>query len=253
MDPRRRIEERSLNALPALQTFVYDGWLLRFANGFTKRANSINPLYDSQLPLEVKVAECERLYADQGLPVVFKLTRFSSPANLDTVLDERGYTRQSPTSVQLLDLESVEPAATTGVAVYERVSDHWLRAFAEMNQIKAGNRPVLAQMLQNLIPPACFMLLREDQQAVACGLGVLEDEYLGLFDIVTSPAYRNQGLGAQLVRNLLTWGKARGASTAYLQVVADNLPALRLYAKLGFKEAYQYWYRVRQTPSRQEP
>ena len=53
------------------------------------------------------------------------------------------------------------------------------------------------------------------------------------------------GYGEQLVRNLLMWGKQQGARAAYLQVMLNNAPALRLYAKIGFLEEYQYWYRVR--------
>lgn len=48
------IEELSMNAWSALQTKLYDGWILRFADGYSKRANSINPIYDSRISLEHK-------------------------------------------------------------------------------------------------------------------------------------------------------------------------------------------------------
>ncbi|HEX3029647.1 MAG TPA: hypothetical protein VHT34_10180 [Clostridia bacterium] len=39
-------EELQMNALPSLQTILFDGWILRFADGYTNRANSINPVYE---------------------------------------------------------------------------------------------------------------------------------------------------------------------------------------------------------------
>lgn len=42
-----RFEELALNALPAILTEFYDGWILRYSNGYTFRGNSINPLYKS--------------------------------------------------------------------------------------------------------------------------------------------------------------------------------------------------------------
>ncbi len=41
---------------------------------------------------------------------------------------------------------------------------------------------------------------------------------------------------------LLEWGAEQGARTAYLQVLADNEPAMRLYERLGFNEHHRYHY-----------
>ena len=54
------IEELSLSAWPPLQTMVLDGWVLRFAEGYTKRPNSVNPLYASTLGLAIVVSILER-------------------------------------------------------------------------------------------------------------------------------------------------------------------------------------------------
>jgi ribosomal protein S18 acetylase RimI-like enzyme len=80
--------------------------------------------------------------------------------------------------------------------------------------------------------------------AVSCGLGVLEDRYCGLFDLVTDPQHRNKGYGTQLVSSLLNWARKQGGRYVYLQVMSLNRPARHLYAKLGFEEMYHYWYRI---------
>jgi len=64
-----------------------------------------------------------------------------------------------------------------------------------------------------------------------------------LFDVATATPARNQSIGRRLVGHLLAWGRAQGVRTGHLAVVADNTPALRLYTRLGFREAYRYWYR----------
>jgi ribosomal protein S18 acetylase RimI-like enzyme len=80
---------------------------------------------------------------------------------------------------------------------------------------------------------------------LACGLGVLQSGYIGLFDIVTDEALRGRGYGRQVVESILAWGKQNGAQMAYLQVMLNNPPALHLYEKTGFVEKYQYWYRIK--------
>jgi len=87
----RKIEEISNNALPSLNTYLYDGWLLRTSYGFTKRANSVSPLYPSYLDLKEKINFCESFYMKKGLPLIFKLFDCAYPNNIDTELQKRDY------------------------------------------------------------------------------------------------------------------------------------------------------------------
>ena len=240
----KRIEEASLNAWPALQQVLFDGWVLRFARGYTKRANSVNPLYGSSLDLDEKIDVCERLYAEKGLPTVFRLTPFSSPVTLDQVLEGRGYRRLDPTLVQYLDLRNctIRPAPS-GELRTERFND-WMDLFCRLSETPAAKHQTHREILE-AIPGRRFLVsLVDGGLPIACGLGVLENRHFGLFDLITDPQHRNKGYGTQLVAGLLRWAQERGASHAYLQVMTLNQPARHLYAKFGFEEAYSYWYRI---------
>lgn len=46
-----------------------------------------------------------------------------------------------------------------------------------------------------------------------------------------------------LILSMLEIGQKQGAEIAYLQVMLDNKPALKLYEKIGFKDRYHYRYR----------
>ena len=239
------MEELSLNAWPAHQTLLYDGWVLRFADGYTKRANSINPLYLSTLDLEEKIAFCESIYQEQNLDVVYKLTPASCPETLDDTLAAKGYKKDSPTSVQLLELGSMDLKLASGVELNVSLSDPWLDAFCRMSAVDERRQESLRRILLNIVPRRCFASLTVDTRVMAAGLGVLQSGFIGLFDIVVDPEFRSRGYGRQIVESILYWGKQNGAQYSYLQVMLNNFPALHLYSKIGFTEKYQYWYRVR--------
>jgi len=99
------------------------------------------------------------------------------------------------------------------------------------------------ELLERIPHPPMYAVFYQAGSPVACGLGVLEHEALGLFDIVTDPAQRRKGYGTQLVMGMLALGKQQGAEYAYLQVMNTNYAAQQMYAKLGFQECYHYWYR----------
>jgi ribosomal protein S18 acetylase RimI-like enzyme len=242
----RTIEELSMNAWPALQTMLWDGWVLRFANGYTRRANSVYPLYpgSGQTSPAEKIVACEKHYRAQGLPVVFKMTTACFPSELDDLLAARGYKVEAHTSLQLLSLKKWGPAPLENVSLDPQENDAWQAAFGRMSRLEGKSAAAHRQILDLILLPTRYAALEVDGQIVACGLGVLQDGFLGLYDIVTSPDFRRRGYGEQIMRALLAWAKRQGAHTAYLQVMLNNPPALKLYEKLGFNEAYRYWYRV---------
>ena len=77
---------------------------------------------------------------------------------------------------------------------------------------------------------------------LASGYAGCDGDWVGLGGLWVEPAERRSGLGLAVVEALLDWGAAQGATTAYLQVLADNTPALALYERLGFREHHRYRY-----------
>lgn len=241
----KNIEELSLNAWASLQTMFYDGWIMRFAEGYTKRANSVNPLYPSSIDIDEKIHFCEYIYQQRNLPVVFKMTSSVYPGDLDEQLHANGYQMDSPTSVQTIDLNVANLQGISRAELQGELSDAWLENFCRMSAVATMHTKTLRKILMNIVPKHCFVSIQSNDRIVACGLGVLQSGFAGLFDIVTDKEFRNRGYGQQIVKSILDWGKQNHAKTGYLQVMIDNLPALNLYSKIGFTEQYQYWYRIK--------
>jgi GNAT superfamily N-acetyltransferase len=245
----RRIEEATFNAWPASRTLLLDGWVLRFANGYTKRANSVNPLHNATLPADQKLALCEQLYASDGQPCRFRLADLGPDTALDGMLETCGYYVLDRSLVLLCDLERPGPWHTTRYGASARQAE-WMDSYGRLSNVAPSTREPHSAILSNIAAPAFLAQRCDHDRVVACGLAVCEGALVGLFDIVVDPAERRRGHGRRLLEELLAWAYARGARRAYLQVVEQNQAARALYASLGFKPAYRYWYRV-QAPAAQ--
>lgn len=237
-------EELSLNAWPALQTKLYDGWILRFANGYTKRSNSINPIYHSTIPLTDKIATCENEYLTQNLPVVFKLTNDSYPSEIDQELERRNYFRLDETSVRVLEMSHYQYRKPEGILIENKFNDEWCQDFVSCSSFanEIDQRTAKA-ILQNILGKVIVIRKKVADQTVACGYGAVERGRIGIFDIIVKKNYRGQGLGRDIMDGILSAAIDAQIENAYLSVVAGNVPAENLYQKLGFKEIYRYWYR----------
>lgn len=238
-----RFEEGALDGWPALRTELRGGWALRFAQGYSKRANSVHPLYaPAPANREARIAECEDLYRRAGLPTVFKLPGHHAWEPLDAALDRRGYTVVDPTRVLTLDLGEGSLAVPPGTRITEAFEPAWFDAFALANNVAPEHRETAWTMARAVDRPL-VATVDDGGRAAAWGYAAVVGDQAWLFDIVVAQAHRRRGLGSALVQNLVSAAREAGARTACLQVVAANQPANALYEGLGFAEAYRYWYR----------
>jgi GNAT superfamily N-acetyltransferase len=240
----RTFEELSLNAWPALQTKLYDGWVLRFADGYTKRSNSINPLYDSTLPLEEKINTCESEYRARNLPAIFKLTSASVPQGLDAALAERGYGRLDETSVRVLAMRQYHYRRPEGILAESAFSDGWLADFYACSGMNDPQVQRTAQnLLKNILGKVVVVRKVVDGQTVGCGFGAIERGCIGIYDIMVDTGQRGCGYGRDIMDGILSAATDEKVETAYLSVIVGNAPAENLYRSIGFQEIYRYWYR----------
>lgn len=239
---------------------LLDGWVLRFSKGFTKRANSIVPLYESTDTrfdagaILDKIRYCENLYAREQLQTIFRLTSITeqppgqagtppeSPT-LDQVLAQRGYALEEANWVLTRPLvaQTTDAGATTVTLV---PLDQWLDAYCQLTGMQQPVRGLHNLILQAISGTCGFAVLMHNEKPVACGLGVVERELLGLFDIFTHADHRRQGLAHTLITGLFNWAAEQGATHTYLQVLRENSAATTLYKRLGFSLSYEYWYRI---------
>ena len=240
-----RVEALSLDAWPTLRQQDYDGWLLRFARGYTRRANSVNPQRRGRLALDDKLAACERAYRAEGLKLVFRIPSIAEEAELDEALAARGYEKADTTGVRLLDLAGFD-ASAADPALAAPLSDAWLAALARFNAMTVSQQATHRAILGALAEPARFAAVEDAGAIASVAFAVLQDGFVCLNSIATDAAKRRRGHAHRAIAALLAWAKQQGAAYAYLPVVKTNHPGLALYNGLGFRtELYRYHYRSR--------
>lgn len=235
------IEHDVRTAVPALEELAVAGWLLRISGGSTKRVNSANPLVPGAR-LEPVLAEAERVYGLRNLPIRFRLTPMAA-SDADAVLADAGYHAVDPswTMISSLTLHERDPA----VKIAAHPTSDWLAGFASASAWSAGQLAAHAALLGG-VGEAAFAILQEGDRPAAFAAVSIGGSRACLFDVVVVPGARGRGLGRRIASALLGWAHERECEQAVLQVLADNRPARRLYASLGFADAYPYHYRVRQ-------
>jgi ribosomal protein S18 acetylase RimI-like enzyme len=240
-DPRLvcRLEAHAIDAWPATVSERVDGgWVLRATPGLDRgRSNHAltpcRPLIPSEIP--DAIARVESFAARHGIPAGIQVSPLSLHDALTSELDRRGWGTRWPVLVLAAPVGGAGGELVLDVA--DRATPDWLASWARCEpgrDVEAHARTVFARLSGR----AAFARLEDD---AAVGIAVESDGLVGLFCLAVDPARRREGLGTGLVRALLARSRA---SVAYLQVESSNAPAIGMYERLGFSEAYRYCHRV---------
>ena len=217
------------------------GWLLRYAGGVTKRANSVLPRAEPG-DIEAAIGAAERCYRERGLPVVFSLDAGARPFGLDTLLAARGYAEVDPTLIMTRPLDQRWTATAHRVVLAEGPSQEWLARWWATDGRGDPGPPEAARRIVCGVPSVYAAI--GDGTPDAVGRVTVTDGWAGVYCMAVAPERRRAGLGRSVLAALLDAAAERGAHHAYLAVVAANAPARGLYSGMGFTVTDGYHYRV---------
>ena len=239
----RRLEAVSFRSFPSTSTH-YDGtWAIRLTAGHpAKRLNSVNPLDPrDHIFVDARLEHARRRFESFGRPLVFRQSPLA-PRELEALLDERGWERFDESIVMTLDLQQLDLSTMPEHPSHFDIGQ-WVDVFFSLSSEAKSTKPGLVEVISSIQPESGLFVKSADETPVAAGRCVQDNDLAGIFDLVTHVDHMQQGHARALVGSILRWSRDAGARFAWLQVVAENKPALQLYQSLGFNELYRYSYR----------
>jgi ribosomal protein S18 acetylase RimI-like enzyme len=208
---------------------------VRFANGYSSRANSASAIVDGARFTPESIAHIEQLYRDAGLKPRVRVTPV---AHVETraFLELRGYQPIDVSMTMVRELPASMPA-DAGVRIAGKPAADWINGISIRQEGSKRSPAHLEAIVSRIELPAAFATFGE---GLGYGLCVVDGELAELGSIIIDAGHRGQGLGEAMVKSLLSFAATEGAHTAFLQVDCANTPAVRLYERLGFKPLYRY-------------
>ena len=218
----RNLEHAAALAWPGVEHEWLGGWLLRFGHGSTRRANSAVPL---DVPTGGDVSALVDWYATRGVAALLaapdRLLRVPPrvPTNAENLVMTGDVTTQRPFAV----------------SIAARPDNEWLRVY---------RREVPVDVLTAVIDGEVAFATAA---GAAVGRGAVTESpdgtrWVGLSAVHVADGARRRGLARGLCEALLAWAAERGATRAYVQVLADNTAATRLYESMGFSVHHRSRY-----------
>ncbi|MFW9876310.1 MAG: GNAT family N-acetyltransferase [Candidatus Thorarchaeota archaeon] len=246
-------QEYLMNSWPAKHYYFLNGWILRFTEGVTSRANSVFPIQytGTQKSLNNDIELVEKAYKTHNLETVFMIPDFHEPKKLGQKLLKRGYRAYDHTSTLGIEIENIQTKKVNREFDYHiynsRITDisDFLVKFSKWNK---KEQTIIQELNQRIIiPEKCYIVSRNHDEIIGTLLAILVPQgYMYIGDVFVHPDYRMQGVASSMLVKLIDqWALVNEVRFIWLQVERENVKALNLYHKFGMRTLYNYYYMKR--------
>ncbi len=228
-----RLERASSAIFLGDATWERHGWRALVSALPNRRANAAYP-FAAVEDLEGAIRDVRAFFEAHGKSPLFKLSP-GTPGSVRAGLRQAGWVGRYGADVMTMSLAGPIEGPSTDVGIADHLTRSWLDTYCAARSLdpvtfRRGYQAPGSQIGAASLDGAAF------------GMGIIRDGWLGVFNMLTIPERRSQGYASRILDALVAWGAQRGATSAYLQVVADNVAAQGLYTGRGFQVSYAYEY-----------
>jgi len=235
----RACEERIVNCWPAVDTMLIDGFVVRFAHGYSGRANSATPIEIGADLSDEALAIIEGLYREAGLPSVVRVTALAKPGLRGAAPCER--LSPSDASLGRSRISWGTPSEVApGITIESHPEPAWLQGVSRLQDVSKRNPAHLQAIVGRIRVQAGFATVFEGGEAIGYAMCAIDRGMAEIGSVIIEPAKRGRGVGHRLIGALMRFAGNAGAHSAFLQVEAGNATAIRLYRSFGFRDVYAY-------------
>lgn len=238
-------DELLADAWPAQIVERVGRWRFRWTAGVTRRANSVLAVGNGEL--DDLIDRADDFYSSRGAPTRFQVSTAAAPTALTGVLAARGYESTARTLVAAAAAADVCTATAAGdfpaADMSASPSDEWLAVYSSV-EARDASPAALTTIRHVLLAPrleTAFASVVGDG-VVSVGQLVIDRTNACVQCMTTRPDARCAGAATAVLHHLARHAAANGVTTLWLAVMADNVPARRLYTRASFTTSHEYCY-----------
>ena len=244
----KKFQEIFLNSWPAKDYYFINGWILRFNDGITDRANSVIPLSYWGTDVNNDIDEVERIYEKVDLIPSFMMFDYCKPKNLKSLLIEREYSLVSPTKVMIArpkDLKFSKLDKIYNYHFFDFRSAAFSKFIPRYTQWSDDDQKIIKEINERIIiPEKKYIIVKSNGMVIASIMAVLvKSKYLYIADVLVHPNFRQKKIATTMLYKLLKeWANKKETQYLWLQVEESNRIAQKMYQNLGMTSLFKYSY-----------